>query len=93
MGGGIAGKAQGDFGAAALKRSESHVAAVLLDDLVDDGETKAGALLPCGHIGFDDALAVIGQADAIVGNCHCDHFALTPHCHTDFAAIIIAVRF
>ncbi len=41
-------------------------AAVFFDDLLDDGQAKAGALVACRHVGFEQARAVFRQADAVV---------------------------
>src|SRR5690606_22878784 len=50
-------------------------AAMVLDNLLDDGKAEAGALLARGHVGFEQPLAVLAwQALAVVD--HLDHEVL-----------------
>ena len=52
-------------------------AAVLFDDLGDDGEAEAGALLARRHIGLEQPMAVfLRPALAVVGNRDARHLAL-----------------
>src|SRR3990170_1364177 len=62
----VAGETQRDARSPAIGGGEGHVAAVLLDDLVDDREPEPGALVARRHIGLDDALAILRQAHAVV---------------------------
>ena len=54
--------------AAARAVGEGDRAEMLLDDLLDDREAEAGAARARRHIGLDDAVALGGQADAVVGD-------------------------
>src|SRR5215213_5932323 len=54
----VAGKAHCDNGSAPGRGGERHLAAVLLDDLVDDRQAQAGALVARGHVRFEDAVAL-----------------------------------
>jgi hypothetical protein len=50
-----------------LRVGQLQLAAVVLADAFDDGQAEAGALLAGGHIGFGQAVAVLGgQALAVV---------------------------
>ena len=97
-GGGIPGRRiarepHGYAGAAIIDGGKNHLAAVFLDDLLDDREAKAGALFARGDIRFDDPLAVLRQADAVVGDRDRDRGAVSlpfaGHPHRDPSAIII----
>ena len=59
---------------------ERQRAAVLLDDLLHDGEPEAGALVALGgDVGLEQARAVVlGQADAVVDHLDVDAVAIAP---------------
>src|SRR5262245_61975392 len=60
---------QTDRGAAALAVAQGQQSAVVLHDLLDDGEAQARAAGPRGHVGFGEALASLDrQAPPIVAD-------------------------
>src|SRR5512139_2606082 len=63
----LAGETQDRARAAAWCRSKGEIAAMLLDDLLDDRESEASALLARRHVGLEDAHPTLRQADAVVG--------------------------
>ena len=57
------------------RSSEGDLAAMFLDDLLDDREAEPGALRARRHIGFGDPVAVLRQADAGVAERRCSKIA------------------
>src|SRR5690349_10176085 len=55
----------------ALPVEKRYLAHMLLDDLLDDGETETGAANPRRHVRFGQPFAVLGKSDA--GVEHVDH--------------------
>src|SRR5712691_6176455 len=63
----IAGKHQPHTGAAILPIRQHQLAMMIFHDLLDDGETQAGAFRPSRNIGFGQAFATVRwQALAVV---------------------------
>src|SRR4051812_36715841 len=61
-------------------------AAMVLHDLADDGQAQPRALGAGGHIGFGEAVAMLGrQADAVVRDDESQHRPAQFHCHLDTA--------
>ena len=79
---------QGDARSAVLLARESHLAAMFLDNLGHDRETKARPFLAGRHIRFDDPLPILRQADAIVPNLYPDEIPLAGEVHRYAPAII-----
>ena len=69
---------------------ELDLAEMLLDDLLDDGETEPGALGARRHIGLGQAFPFFGQPDARVE--HVDHHLLAISPQTDLDAVSGEVR-
>src|ERR1700712_1558630 len=68
----VASKPQADQRPSVRNAGEVHLAGVFLDDLVDDGEPQPGALLACRNVWFDNALPVLRETDAVVGDLDLD---------------------
>src|SRR6476619_6310824 len=85
---GFAGKVQRRLGAAAVGRGKGNVAAVLLDDLLDDREAQAGAVLARGHVRFENVLAAFGQANPVVGDRDGEPLVVEAHRDRDPSAIV-----
>src|SRR4051794_24364226 len=84
---GLAGEAQDHARAAALQRREVKLAAVLLDDLLDDREAQAGAFLARRHVGLEDTLAALRQAHAVVADGHRQALGVGTYLDRDAAAV------
>src|SRR5690606_1980392 len=57
---------QGHASAAPFGGCENHLPPMFLDDLVDDREAKARALLARRDVGLHDTIAILRQTDAVV---------------------------
>src|SRR5688572_12558881 len=66
-GGRLAGETQRRAGSAFGRGGEIELAAVLLDDLLDDREAEPGALVARGYVRFHDPHSFLRQTDAVVG--------------------------
>src|SRR3546814_8748069 len=68
---------------------------LLLDDLLDDRETKAGAARSRGHVRLDQPVAFDRQTDAVVGHLdrHIIVFGIFRKPHHDVAVGLIIARF
>src|SRR5262249_18708334 len=82
-----------DHGAAAAveigrRVVQLEMAAMVLDDLLDDREAQARPLLPGGHIGLEQPLAILArQTLAIVDHVDADPIALGPGDDADYALL------
>ena len=66
---------------------------MFFDNLLDDGETQAGAFGPRRHIGFKDAIPLGRQANAIVPHRDNDILTIPSERHANMAARAACIRF
>ncbi len=74
------------MGPAPCPVEEGDLAAVLLDDLLDDREPEPGAAHPSRHVGLGQPLAILGQADAGIENVDHELLAFAPKAQVDAVA-------
>src|SRR5258708_796985 len=82
----VASEYQTDARTATLAVVQREIAAMILHDLLDDGETEAGALAARCHVRFGQALAsLLGQALAVVLDDNADRGAVVAQRERDLA--------